>query len=107
VTFEQSGEGAPTTITYDISGNDPNAEVCYPPPSSRRRQLTRTLENSEMTDILNREEFISTNLVTTPTAAPVPGHIVRPYLIPAPVSALPSLPLSFSLSQNTDTNTTS
>jgi superoxide dismutase, Cu-Zn family len=26
VTFEQSTEHSPTTITYDISGNDPNAE---------------------------------------------------------------------------------
>lgn len=26
VTFEQESESSPTTITYDISGNDPNAE---------------------------------------------------------------------------------
>jgi len=26
VIFEQSSESSPTTITYDISGNDPNAE---------------------------------------------------------------------------------
>jgi len=26
VTFEQDSEHSPTTITYDISGNDPNAE---------------------------------------------------------------------------------
>jgi len=26
VTFEQSSESSPTTITYDITGNDPNAE---------------------------------------------------------------------------------
>jgi hypothetical protein len=26
VVFEQSSESSPTTITYDISGNDPNAE---------------------------------------------------------------------------------
>jgi Cu-Zn family superoxide dismutase len=26
VTFEQSTESSPTTITYDISGSDPNAE---------------------------------------------------------------------------------
>ena len=26
VTFEQASEDAPTTISWDISGNDPNAE---------------------------------------------------------------------------------
>jgi Cu-Zn family superoxide dismutase len=26
VTFEQASEGAPTTVTYDITGNDANAK---------------------------------------------------------------------------------
>lgn len=26
VTFEQADESSPTTITYDVTGNDPNAE---------------------------------------------------------------------------------
>ena len=29
VTFEQASESAPTTISYDIQGNDPSAEVRY------------------------------------------------------------------------------
>ena len=29
VTFEQASEGAPTTVSYDITGSDPSAEVWF------------------------------------------------------------------------------